>query len=131
MEQKKLHSMITKFLRLAAWILITVIVALSMVPPFIRPRTGAPHDVEHFSIFVLASLVFGLSYRFSHFYQAIGFVVFTATLEVAQLVVPGRHARIGDFIVDAASSCIGILAAWLIVKAMSHRAIASIDSCES
>jgi VanZ family protein len=44
-----------------------------------------------------------------------------AGIELAQLMVPGRHARVSDFIVDAAAACIGILAGALAVR-MKHNA---------
>jgi hypothetical protein len=113
--------MTTKILRVLAWLLIAAIVALSLVPPFIRPMTGAPHDLEHLSIFVLAGIVFGLAYRSHHLYQAIGFILFTGAIELAQLAVPGRHARLADFVVDAASACIGVLAALAVTKAAGYR----------
>jgi VanZ family protein len=34
-------------------------------------------------------------------------VIFSGAVEVAQLFVPGRHARLSDFIVDSISICIG------------------------
>jgi hypothetical protein len=119
-EQNELPSTTTKLLRVIAWSLIAAIVALSFVPPFIRPMTGTPHDLEHISIFVLAGSFFGVAYRFNHLYHAFGFVVFAGAIEIGQLAVPGRHARIADFIVDAVSACAGVLAAWTITKTMSR-----------
>jgi VanZ family protein len=37
--------------------------------------------------------------------------VLTGALELAQLWVPGRHARLEDFIVDALTACAGFVAA--------------------
>jgi VanZ family protein len=121
MEYMQSISVATRLLRLLAWFLIAAIVALSLVPPFFRPVTGAPHNLEHASIFMLTGLVFGFAYRSRYLYQLMGFVVFTAAIEVAQLAVPGRHTRIDDFIVDAASACAGVLVAFLFVKAARTR----------
>ena len=46
----------------------------------------------------------------------IGAVAFCAAIEVAQLMVPGRHARVSDFVVDATAACIGILAGSLLAR---------------
>jgi VanZ family protein len=35
-------------------------------------------------------------------------VVFAAFVELIQLMIPGRHARLSDFAVDAVASCIGV-----------------------
>jgi len=37
-------------------------------------------------------------------------VLFAGAIELAQLFVPGRHAGLGDFIVDALAACIGLAA---------------------
>ena len=108
-------------LRPAAWLLTATIVALSLVPPVYRPTTAAPHDIEHLAIFVATGLAFGLGYRTRHLYQAMGLIIFAGAIEVAQIWDPGRHARIGDFIVDATSACVGTMIAWLALKALSQR----------
>ena len=41
-------------------------------------------------------------------------VVFCAGLELVQLAIPGRHARVSDFIVDSAAACTGIGIAWTV-----------------
>jgi VanZ family protein len=37
-------------------------------------------------------------------------VIFCGGIELAQLMIPGRHARLSDFFVDAAAICVGIFA---------------------
>jgi VanZ family protein len=37
--------------------------------------------------------------------------MFSGTIEIAQLFAPGRHARIGDFILDAVAAYIGLVMA--------------------
>ncbi len=41
-------------------------------------------------------------------------VAFAGAVEIAQLFVPGRHARMSDFIVDALAVCVGVLTAVLV-----------------
>ena len=95
--------------RITAWSLSAAIVALSVVPPRLRPETGAPHHLEHFAIFAATGLAFGLGYR-KRWLVAPLLVVFSGSVEVAQLLVPGRHARLSDFVVDALAACFGFLA---------------------
>ena len=99
----------SKIARIAAWSLATAIVILSLVPPTLRPGTSAPHNLEHFVIFAATGFTFGLGYKRRHDLVAICLVVFSGSIEMAQLFVPGRHARLSDFIIDAIAVCIGLV----------------------
>lgn len=104
----------TMVARLAAWGLAIAIVVLSLVPPSLRPETGAPHDVEHFLIYYGAALAFALGYEVRYNLLIALLIAFSAAVELAQLFVPGRHARLSDFVVDALSMCAGVVTARLI-----------------
>lgn len=95
--------------RLIAWALAITIVVLSLVPPSLRPETNLPHTAEHFAIFVAAGLMFALGYSRSHIMLGFRLIAFDAVIELAQLLVPGRHARIGDFLVDAVATSVGVI----------------------
>jgi hypothetical protein len=99
----------SKAARIAAWILAALIVILSLVPPILRPETGAPHSLEHFTIFAVTGFAFGLDYTRRHDLVAILLVIFSGAIEIAQLFVQGRHARVGDFIIDPVTACIGVV----------------------
>jgi VanZ family protein len=98
--------------RFTAWLLASAILVLSLVPPWLRPETGAPHDLEHFAIFAATGLAFGLGY--SRRFSVVAVVVFAGAIEIAQIAVPGRHARLSDFVVDALAVCVGLLTALLV-----------------
>jgi VanZ family protein len=104
----------SKLARIAAWVLTAVILILSLVPPTLRPETSAPHSLEHFIIYAATGFTFGLGFRRRHDLLAIFLVVFCGSIEIAQLFVPGRHARLTDFIVDAVAACIGLVTSSLI-----------------
>ena len=87
-------------LTLGAALLIAIVV-LSLVPAHDRPVTALPHSLEHLTIFFAAGLAVGIGYPQHHRFQFPALLVFTAVIEMAQLVVPGRHARLTDFVVDA------------------------------
>ena len=106
------HS--SKIVRIAAWALAAAIVILSLVPPNLRPETAAPHGLEHFTIFAATGFAFGLGYKRRHDLVAILLVMFSGAIESAQLFVPGRHARLGDFIIDTIAACIGLVMASLL-----------------
>jgi len=81
---------------------------LSLVPPSYRPITEASHNLEHLAIFLATGFAFGVAYPDKSFALVIELVIFCGAIELAQRWVPGRHARLSDFIVDAAAACIGL-----------------------
>ena len=107
---------ILQAIRIFAWCLAITIVVLSVVPPGLRPETAAPHVLEHFLIYLVVGFAFGLGYDRRRSLLAILLVVFAGSVEILQLFVPGRHARLSDFIVDALALCIGLIA----VSPLSH-----------
>ena len=107
--------------RIIAWSLAAIIVVLSLVPSELRPETGAPHIFEHCLVFVATGVVFGLGYEPRRGALAIQLVAFAGVIEMAQLFVPGRHARLSDFLVDAVAICIGSIAGSLAKQVRTHR----------
>jgi VanZ family protein len=99
-------------IRFVAWVLAAAIIILSVVPPGLRPETTLPHDLEHAGIFLITGWAFGLAYDCSKVWLASCMVAFSAAVELVQLLVPGRHARVSDFVVDAAAICFGLIVAW-------------------
>ena len=102
-----------------AWATAAAILILSLVPPWLRPVTGAPHHVEHFAIFALCGLAFGLGYRLAGLAAGVALVIFSGAVESLQLMVPGRHARLSDFAVDAVAICAGLIIGRLTAKFVS------------
>jgi VanZ family protein len=100
--------------RIAAWLLTAAIVMLSLVPAWLRPETDVPHDLEHFAIFFATGVAFGVGYSRRPKLVAAVLVIFAAAVELAQIVDPGRHARVSDFIVDALAACIGAALVFLV-----------------
>ena len=104
------------FFRLVAWLLVIAILILSLGPPSTRPVTGAGHNLEHLLIFVATGAAFGLGYPRRFLLLPVALLAFTGAIEVAQMMVPGRHARLSDFLTDAAASCAGIGLSLVLVK---------------
>jgi VanZ family protein len=105
-----------KTANLAGWLLIVVITALSIVPAAWRPETPAPHDLEHFAIFFLTGIAFGIAYDRTPAVVVAALTTFSGLIEWAQYFVPGRHARIGDFIVDAIAAGVGVAIAVAVAR---------------
>lgn len=116
MNTKQILSRLSTSAPVAAWGLATAIVVLSVVPPSLRPQTFVPHRLEHFIIYAVTGLAFALGYRQMPALLSMRLVAFSGCVEVMQLFVPGRHARLGDFVVDAVAVCAGVFAAELIKR---------------
>ena len=94
----------TTFLRLIAWGLAAAVTFATLGPPRYRPHADLGQNGEHALAFVLV----GLAYRKNRLVTAVVAVALTGTMEILQFWVPGRHARISDFVVDAAAACAGL-----------------------
>ena len=105
-----------RIFQVVAWLLVLAIVVLSLGPPASRPVTGAGHDFEHLLIFLATGLAFGLGYLRWFWSLSLALLTFTAAIEVAQMLVPGRHARLSDFLMDAAASSLGVGLSYLLVN---------------
>jgi VanZ family protein len=68
---------------------------------------------------VLIGLAFGLAYP-RHRMTVVVAVGLIGVLELLQFLVPGRHARLEDFIVDAIAACAGFVIAALIDWTTRH-----------
>lgn len=95
--------------RALAWVGILAIIVLSVVPSVDRPVTGAGQLLEHFTAFALVTGVFAISYRLSLMRLLLLAFFFCGGIELVQVPLPTRHARISDFIIDLVASCFAIL----------------------
>ena len=102
--------------QVAGWCCIVAICVLSLVAPSLRPVTFLPHGLEHAAIFAAAGFMVGFGYPERPLLQMAAFMVFAAAIELAQLYVPGRHARLIDFAVDAVAACAGVAFAVLYAR---------------
>ena len=91
-----------QFVRFSAIGLALTLVILTIVPAAERPETGLQHDVEHFGAFLLLGLLFAFGFRAKTRSMLLGSIAFAAFIEGAQIQLQTRHARLEDFLVDAA-----------------------------
>ena len=94
-------------LRVSAWLLAAAVAFATLGPPSYRPHSTIGQDGEHALAFVLVGLAFGLAYGSHRLRTAAIAVILIGALELAQFLAPGRHARLEDFVVDAATACVG------------------------
>src|SRR5262245_176246 len=93
----------------AGWILVIAFTVLSLGPPSRRPASGvASRNLEHLAIYLATGLAFAVGYRERLAGMAAGLIAFAGAIELVQLFVPGRHARLSDFIIDALAACAGV-----------------------
>jgi VanZ family protein len=102
--------------RATGWLLAAAILLLSLIPARTMPMTGAPRGLEHLLVFVAMGLAFGLGHRNRLWMLMPALVIFAGAIELVQLAAPGRHPRLSDFIVDAISTCGGLILALALVR---------------
>jgi VanZ family protein len=108
-------------IRLFAYAIAAAVSFATLGPPDLRPHSNLGHNGEHASAFVLLGVAFALGYP-RHRSLAAGLtVLFCGALELLQLFVPGRHARLEDFLVDALATLGGFAIVSIIDFAMSSR----------
>ncbi len=101
----------TRILRIIAWLLAAAVTFATLGPARLRPHSDLSQDGEHALAFVLVGLAFGLAYTENRIRTALIAVIMIGVLELLQLVAPGRHARLEDFVVDALAACVGFVIA--------------------
>jgi VanZ family protein len=104
----------TIILRIFAWLLAAAVTFFTLGPASFRPHAEITHDGEHALAFVLVGLAFAFAYPKQRKLAAGISVVLIGILELLQLFVPGRHARLEDFAVDALSALAGFALAAIV-----------------
>jgi len=104
--------MINRIAAMSAWLLLVAIAFVTLSPIDLRPQTG--HDTaERVLAFAALGAAFGVGYP-----RRLGFAVAVtcvaaAGLEMAQLLAPGRHARLLDAGEKLAGGLVGVAIAIL------------------
>jgi VanZ family protein len=84
---------------------IAILILPTIAPPSARPASGVPHHLEHFASFFIAGALWKMGYPRRLLLCLTLAALFAGGLELLQLLVPGRHARLVDFVVDALAVC--------------------------
>ncbi|MBR0956328.1 VanZ family protein [Bradyrhizobium japonicum] len=117
------------FIRTFAWLLAAAVTFATLGPPGLRPHSDLGQDGEHALAFILVGLAFGLAYPRRRLLSAAAAIVLIGVLELMQFWAPGRHARLEDFLVDAATAWIGFALAaaadWLLTRFRTSSAVTS------
>ena len=103
--------------RILAWMGIVAIIVF--VPAADRPVTGAAQVLEHFTAFALVAGAFAIGYRLSLVRLLLLALLFCGGIELLQVPLPTRHARLSDFVIDFAGACFAIAAFFLATNFVS------------
>src|SRR4051812_30987271 len=95
----------TAVVRWLAWFGFFGAVILSIVPATERPVTGAGQGIEHFAAFAFVAGTFSIGYRLTLIRLLMLAFLYCGGIELLQVPLPTRHARLSDFIVDFFGSC--------------------------
>ena len=96
--------------RALAWIGILAVIVLSVVPAADRPVTGAGQLFEHFTAFALVAGAFAIGFGLRIIRLLFLAFFFCGGIELLQVPLPTRHARVSDFVIDFVGSCFAIAA---------------------
>ena len=102
------EQQLRRICQIAALLVFLANTIFSLVPPSYRPVTILPHSFEHFVAFFLLGLAFGLGYAKRYLLTLLFLTAYASIIELAQIFVPGRHARISDFLTDAIAATFGV-----------------------
>ncbi|MEE7464141.1 hypothetical protein MFUR16E_24515 [Methylobacterium fujisawaense] len=97
-------------IRVAAWILVALIAAVTLVPIGLRPVVTANPGYERVAAYALAGLLMTVAYPRHWFWILAGSVVLAGGLEAGQTLTGTRHGRFDDFLIKAAAGLVGALA---------------------
>jgi hypothetical protein len=106
--------------RLAAWILVALIAAVTLVPLGLRPVVTADPSIERIAVYATAGLLMMVGYPRHWLWILIGSVLLAGSLEAAQTLTSTRHGRFDDFLVKAGAVLAGAVAG-LAVAALAGR----------
>jgi ribose/xylose/arabinose/galactoside ABC-type transport system permease subunit len=125
---------VTALFRVCGWAAVVLITILSLVPGEARPHTTAPSQLERVAAYAIAGSALALGYFGVRSVIAIAALlpIYAALLEIFQLWVPRRTARIIDIVAGTAGSWIGICSMVLLRRMLPvptvHRRNADADN---
>jgi len=118
----------TLLLRVFAWLLAAAVAFVTLGPPWLRPHSSLSQDAEHALAFIVLGLAFGAAYNRHRLLAAAIGIFGIGAIELLQFWAPGRHARVEDFVVDAAAACGGLVLAAILDWALQRSRRSSVNT---
>jgi VanZ family protein len=104
------------------WSGMLALIVLSVIPAADRPVTGLPQDFEHVVAYGVIGICAGLGFKATMPVRFAAAIAFAGAVELAQVPLSTRHARLDDFVVDAVGACVGIMVGTLVRMAARDKA---------
>ena len=116
MDKRKLH-----LVRLTAWALVILIVAVTLVPIGLRPVVTANPSIERSAAYALTGLFMIVGYPRHWPWILLGGICLAGRLEAAQNLTSTRHGRFDDFLVKASAALVGNIVGLAVARWSSQR----------
>jgi VanZ family protein len=94
--------------RFVAWGGLVAITVFTVVPASFRPVTDLGSNFEHVLVFFGVFAAFNVGYEVSPVRLVLFALLYCGGLELVQIPLPTRHARVSDFIVDFVAANVAI-----------------------
>ncbi len=105
--------MLRKLSRIAFFVGLVAVIALSVIPQEVKPGTGVSGNLNHIAAYAALALAGGIAYRGgrSLFMMAVGLLLLGAGLELLQASLPSRFASGYDVLANVVGIALGSAAA--------------------
>jgi len=113
-----------RLLRACGWLGVIAIAVLSLVPGHARPHVLEVSQLEHVAAYCATAAALAWGYGGGRNALTVGLMLtaYAAALETAQILVPGRTARVIDMVASALGAWIGVGLAVLVRRAVAAAA---------
>jgi VanZ family protein len=106
-------------LRAGTWFYVILLAYLSLIPSDLEARTGVPGELEHIVAYLVAAVLFAVSYPQKGFLIATALVAHAGLLEALQFLSPGRTASLLDACASGSGAISGVVAVSFFTRADS------------
>jgi hypothetical protein len=118
---RMMDKRILGLVRIAAWVLVILIIAVTLVPIGLRPVVTADPSIERVAAYATAGLLMMLGYPRHWPWVLLGSVILAGGLEAAQTLTSTRHGRFDDFFVKAGAALVGSLLSLAVASRSGQR----------
>ena len=112
--------MLRMMARPIAWLLLLALLYVTIAPIELRPTTGEPPSFERFAAFALVGFAFACGYPRQWWLVMLVVVGAACTFELAQLLVPSRHAHFEDAAVKAIGGMAGTVIGLMVNRLLTR-----------
>lgn len=119
MTEQTGQGMASRFRRavaIAAWLILAVIVFSTLSPIGMRPRLGVFVHLERFGAFAVLGFLFAIVHSRRVAAVLVCVVAAVIGLELLQMTMSDRHARLSDLAVKAAGGVFGVACGWVLMR---------------